>query len=276
MLENLDSFIEKIIDFDSLKSSDKIDLFAYFITIEHKNADFQPIQILEAFKYLKILPYSNISQYLKSNSNAARPKKKKIKFIKTKSGFHLEANFEKELKKSIKDIEVPLISYSVNSESLLWKSSDIPFLNSKMRKNAEFFSKMYYLLYHLENSLRNFLKLRLISIIGSNWEKELLKNVELTKAQSIRKDVSLSEMLPDRGDNILYYCMWDDYGKIIRSYPNIFIRQKEADEVLAHLNSLGKVRNAIAHNTVTIPADYQDELTIFIKKYIKIMKHNDN
>jgi len=46
---------------------------------------------------------------------------------------------------------------------------------------------------------------------------------------------------------------------------------KEADEVLAHLNSLSKIRNAIAHNTATIPKDYQDELTLFLKKYIKIV-----
>lgn len=274
MLESLKSFIEKVEEFHSLKGGEKIDFFAYFITVENKNHEFKATEILDAFKLLKILPYSNIPQYLKNNSNASKPKRKNVKFIKTKTGFHLEANFEKELKKKIKEVEVPFISYFVNPETLLWKPSDIPFLNSKTRKNAEFFSKLYFLLYHLENSLRNFLKTRLISIVGNDWEKDLLQNVDLTKAQSIKKEVSLSEMLPDRGDNILYYCMWDDYGKIIKHYPNVFTRPKEADEVLAHLNSLYKVRNAIAHNTMTIPKDYQDELTIFIKKYIKIMTHN--
>jgi hypothetical protein len=81
-------------------------------------------------------------------------------------------------------------------------------------------------------------------------------------------------MLQDRGDNILFYCMWDDYGKIIKQYPLIFSNSKDCDEVLAHLNSLAKIRNAIAHNTATIPKEYQDELTLFLKKYIKIMKNN--
>ena len=274
MFDELINFIEKVDEFDKLKSGDKIDFFSYFIIVENKAHEFQSTEILEAFKKLKILPYSNIPQYLKDNSNIAKPRKKKVKFIKDKTGYHLEGRFEKELKQKIKEVEVPFINHSINAESLLWKPSDIPFLNNKIRKNAEFFSKLYFLLYHLENSLRNFLKGRLISIIGNDWEKEVLKNVDLTKAQSIKHEVSLSEMLPERGDNILYYCMWDDYGKIIKIYPTIFTRPKEADEVLAHLNSLYKVRNAIAHNTMTIPKDYQDELTIFIKKYIKIMTHN--
>jgi len=146
--------------------------------------------------------------------------------------------------------------------------------DSHLKKSAEFFSKLYFLLYHLENSIRKFLQQGLISILGTDWEKTILQTVDLTKAQVIRKEVSLSEMLPDRGENILYYWMWDDYGKIIRAQPSIFTKPKEADEVLAHLNSLAKIRNAIAHNTLTIPKDYQDELTIFQKKYIKIMTHN--
>jgi hypothetical protein len=68
--------------------------------------------------------------------------------------------------------------------------------------------------------------------------------------------------------------MWDDYGKIIKQYPLVLSNPKDCDEVLAHLNSLAKIRNAIAHNTATIPKEYQDELTLFLKKYIKIMKNN--
>ena len=182
--------------------------------------------------------------------------------------------YEIELQSKIKDKEIDFINFSVNQDSLEWKPSDIPFLNSKIKKNAEFFSKLYFLLYHLENSIRKFLNTRLSSILGSDWEKTLIQTVDLTKATSIRKETNLSEMLQDRGDSILFYCMWDDYGKIIRQYPQIFSNTKECDEVLAHLNSLAKIRNAIAHNTATIPKEYQDELTLFLKKYIKIMKNN--
>lgn len=220
------------------------------------------------------MPYSNVSQYLNDNSNKAKTKKKKVKFIKTKDGFNFLSAYENELKSKIKDKEVDFINFSVNQDSLEWKPSDIPYLNSKIKKNAEFFSKLYFLLYHLENSIRKFLNTRLSSILGSDWEKTLIQTVDLTKATSIRKETNLSEMLQDRGDNILFYCMWDDYGKIIKQYPLIFSNSKDCDEVLAHLNSLAKIRNAIAHNTATIPKEYQDELTLFLKKYIKIMKNN--
>lgn len=274
MLEELSSFIKTVDNFDKLKSSEQIDFLGHFFIYVQKQSSFTPAQIEKAFSTLRILPYSNIPKYLTDNSNKAKAKKKKVKFIKTKDGFHFLSAYETELKSKIKDEEVDFISYSVNHESLGWKPSDIPFLNSKIKKNAEFFSKLYFLLYHLENSIRKFLNLRLSTIIGANWETQLIQNVDLTKAVSIRRETNLSEMLQDRGDSILFYCMWDDYGKIIKKYPQIFSIAKDCDEVLAHLNSLAKIRNAIAHNTATIPKEYQDELTLFLKKYIKIMKNN--
>ncbi len=274
MIDELKSFIKKVDNFDQLKSSEQIDFFAHFFIFELKQENFSPVQIEQAFKLLRLLPYSNIPKYLTDNSNKAKTRKKKIKFLKTKEGFHFVSAFENELKLKIKEEEVPFFEYNVDPDSLEWKPSDIPFINNKIRKNAEFFSKLYFLLYHLENSLRKFLTTRLQSILGNDWDNKLVQNVDLTKAQSIRKETNLSEMLQDRGDSILFYCMWDDYGKILSQYPMIFKVQKDCDEVLAHLNSLAKIRNAIAHNTATIPKEYQDELTLFIKKYIKIIKNN--
>ncbi|HEY8659805.1 MAG TPA: hypothetical protein VIL78_12265, partial [Hanamia sp.] len=270
----LKDFIKTVENFDKLKPSERVDFFAHFFIFIKKQSFFTATQVEKAFNTLRLLPYSNIPQYLTDNSNKSRTKKKKIKFIKTKEGFHFLSAFEEELKLKIKSDEVDFMSFSVNQDSLDWKPSDIPFLNSKIKKNAEFFSKLYFLLYHLENSLRKFLHSRLISILGTDWEKTLIQTVDLTKAVSIRKETNLSEMLQDRGDSILFYCMWDDYGKIIKQYPVIFSNVKDCDEVLAHLNSLAKIRNAIAHNTATIPKEYQDELTLFLKKYIKIMKNN--
>jgi hypothetical protein len=274
MIDDLKLFIKKVENFDQLKPSEQIDFFAHFYIFELKKENFTPIQVEQAFKLLRLLPYSNISKYLTDNSNKAKTKKKKIKFLKTKDGFHFVSSYENELKGKIKEDEVPFFEYSVDPASLEWKPSDIPFLNNKIRKNAEFFSKLYFLLYHLENSLRKFLTSRLQSILGNDWDNQLIQNIDLGKALAIRKETSLSEMLQDRGDSILYYCMWDDYGKILKQYPMIFTVKKDCDEVLAHLNSLAKIRNAIAHNTATIPKEYQEELTLFIKKYIKIMKNN--
>lgn len=274
MIDDLSAFIKTVENFDKLKSSEQIDFFGHFLIYVKKQSFFTPAQVEKVFSELRILPYSNIRKYLTDNSNKAKTKKKKVKFIKTKEGFHFLSAYENELKLKIKDDEVDFISFSVNQEALDWKPSDIPFLNSKIKRNAEFFSKLYFLLYHLENSIRKFLNQRLSSIIGTNWEAELVKKVDLTKAVAIRKETNLSEMLQDRGDSILFYCMWDDYGKILKNYPQIFSIAKDCDEVLAHLNSLAKIRNAIAHNTATIPKEYQDELSLFLKKYIKIMKNN--
>ncbi|ENA1807800.1 HEPN domain-containing protein [Flavobacterium psychrophilum] len=274
MLEELKQFIKKVDKFEQLKSSEQIDFFAHFYIYELKQTSFVSTQIGEAFKLLRLLPYSNIPKYLVDNSDKAKTKKKKIKFLKTKDGFHFVSSFENDLKVKIKEEEIAFFDFVVNNNISELKSSDIPFVNSKIKKNAEFFSKLYFLLYHLENSLRKFLTIRLQSILGNDWDILLTKSVDLSKAQSIRKETNLSEMLQNRGNSILFYCMWDDYGKVLKQYPMIFTIQKDCDEIIAHLNSLAKIRNAIAHNTETISKDYQDELTLFVKKYIKVMKNN--
>ncbi|MNE00046.1 hypothetical protein D3C87_467160 [compost metagenome] len=275
MVDDLKIFISKIDKFNTLKASEKIDFFAHFLVYELKKEYFTSADIKRIFDILRLLPYSNINKYLNDNSNQAKTKKNKIKFIKNKNGYHFVSSFEAELLTNIKDKDEPFINFKINSDELEWKPSNIPFLNSKIKKNADFFSKLYYLLYHLENSIRKFLTIRLNSILGGSWDSILVSNVDLSKAQSIRRETKLSEMLQDRGDSILYYCMWDDYGKIIRNYPEILPNVKYSDEILAHLSSLAKIRNAIAHNTATIPQEYQDELTLFIKKYIKMMKNQN-
>lgn len=274
MLSDLHEYITRIEEFKKLKSSEQIDFFAFYFNIFKNEKVFSSSQISDAFIHLRLQPYSNIPKYLSDNSK--KTKGKVLKYLKTKDGYYLEANFEEELRSKIKlEEDVPFINYRINNDSLTWKPSDIPFINNKIRKNAEFFTTLYYLFYHLENSIRKFLIQRLSSILGENWESQLISLVELSKPLSIRKEVNLTEMLPERGDNILYYCMWDDYAKIILEIPNIFKVDKEKNEVLAHLNSLGKIRNAIAHNASTIPKEYKDELTIFLAKYIKILKNNE-
>jgi len=273
MIDELNSFIQKIENFDKLKSSEQVDFLAYFLIFEHKQLSFTASQIGKLFNDLRQLPYSNIPKYLNDNSIKAKGKKKK--FIKLKDGFHFVSTYENEIAAKIKTDEVQFINFSIDKESLNWKVQDIPFLNSKIKKDADFFVIMYYLLYHLENSIRKFLKQRLSSILGNDWEQKIIQEVELTKAESIRKDTNLSEMIQDRGDSILYYCMWGDYGKILKKYPNIFSNTSDQDEIIAHLNSIEKIRNAIAHNTATIPEEYQDELTVFISKYIRVVKKYD-
>jgi len=272
MIEELKSFTQRIENFENLKKSEQIEFFAYFLVCDQKQEYFTVSQINSLFQQLRLSPHTNISQYLRNGLKKIKGKKNIIKFTEVKEGFHFISSYEKEIAARIKIEEVPFINFTIDKESLNWKPQDIPFLNSKIKKNADFFTKLYFLLYHLENSIRKFLILRLSSILGNTWEQQIIQDVELTKAVSIRNETNLSEMMQDRGDSILYYCMWSDYGKIIRKYPNIFSNPKEQDEIVAHLNSIEKIRNAIAHNTTTIPKDYQEELTMFLKKYIKIIK----
>ena len=144
MIDDLSAFIKTVENFDKLKSSEQIDFFGHFLIYVKKQSFFTPSQVEKAFSELRILPYSNIPKYLTDNSNKAKTKKKKVKFIKTKEGFHFLSAYENELKLKIKDDEVDFISFKVNQEGLDWKPSDIPFLNSKIKKNAEFFSKLYF------------------------------------------------------------------------------------------------------------------------------------
>lgn len=144
MIEELKLFIRKIEDFERLTRAEQIDFFAHFFIFELKGEFFTAAQIKHAFELLRLLPHSNIPRYLNDNSNKTRVKRKKIKFLKTRQGFHFLSAYEIELKEKIKDVEVDFMSFSVTQESLDWKPSDIPFLTSKIKKNAEFFSKLYF------------------------------------------------------------------------------------------------------------------------------------
>jgi len=271
----LEEFTKEIEDFDSLKPASKLEYFALYLQISG-TSEFSSKQIKDCFTKLRQVSYSNISQYLRQNSNKAKPKKKKIKFIQTKIGYLFESTYEKELKATFRTKEDKIINFKVDISSLSWKPSDIPFTNNKIRSNAHFFTKLYFLFYHLENSIRNFLVQRLSKVIGPQWETEIIIKVNLLKAVSIRKEVSLSDMLPKRGDNILYYCLWDDYAKIINEFPQTFKDSNEKNSIVAHLNTATKIRNAIAHNAVTIPKEYQVELTVFLNKFIRVMKNNES
>jgi len=272
---DLNAFVKTINGFDTITAAERVDFFALYFSVVER-LEFTAINIGKAFSDLRLIPYSNINQYLKDNSNKASKKKRQIKFIKTKLGYHLESRYQKDLESQLVSEEQALIDYSIDGTTISWKPSDIPYTNSSMVKNAEFFSKLYYVLYFLENSIRKFFKQRLHSIFGNTWEATLLTRVDLRRASSIRDEVNLSEMLPNRGENILYYCMWDDYGVIMKDIPSILNNSKENDELVAHLNTIAKIRNAIAHNAFTIPPDYKNELTIFINKYIKIVSKHVN
>ncbi len=102
-MKELDTFIEKIDEFEKLSSSSQIDYFAYFLLIEQKNDGFVAKDISECFDHLHLPPYSNIPSYLSSKS-----KGKNKKFIKKNtSRFYLERSFKQTLDTQIGNPKMP-------------------------------------------------------------------------------------------------------------------------------------------------------------------------
>lgn len=84
----LDTFVHQINDFDTFSASKKIDYFVYYHTILKENEGAVAKDIEACFDELKTTKYSNIPQYLKSNTK--KVKGKSAKFILQKGAYHLE------------------------------------------------------------------------------------------------------------------------------------------------------------------------------------------
>lgn len=90
--EELDKFTSNVNDFFNLKSSDQIDYFVYFLTVESNSGTTQATPIRDCFIISEITPYSNISQYLTGN---LKPKEKAYpKFLRIKDGYQLHRNMK--------------------------------------------------------------------------------------------------------------------------------------------------------------------------------------
>lgn len=102
-MKELETFIEKVNDFEQLTSSVRIDIFAYFLQIERKNDGFVAKDISDCFDALHLPPYSNIPSYLSSKS-----KGKNKKFLKKNgSKFYLERTFKLTLDTKIGNPTLP-------------------------------------------------------------------------------------------------------------------------------------------------------------------------
>lgn len=108
-MKALETFIEKVTDFEGLSSSAQIDFFAYFLLIEQKNDGFLAKDITECFNTLHLPPYSNISSYLSSKS-----KGKGKKFLKKNGNrYYLERSFKQSLDNQI---GIPTLPSNVHSD----------------------------------------------------------------------------------------------------------------------------------------------------------------
>jgi len=151
--------------------------------------------------------------------------------------------------------------------------TQIPYLNNKEYKNADFFGSLYFLFYHIEVSMRNFLRSRLNKLYNSKteWEKAIKDTGNFNHAFALRKDIGLQKNYPKRGDDILNYCNWKDYMNVFDINSNIWNKSDELDELKATFRVMYKIRNAIAHNAETITSDDIQAMKVFVKTYIRIM-----
>ena len=108
-MKQLETFIEKIENFDTLTSSSQIDFFAYFLLIEQKNDGFLAKEISECFDALHLPPYSNIPSYLSSKS-----KGKNKKYIKKNGNrYYIERTFKQKIDEQI---GIPTLPSNVHSD----------------------------------------------------------------------------------------------------------------------------------------------------------------
>ena len=84
----IEGFVNEIQDFDKKSSSEKIDFFIYFHTITLANEGVTAKDIEGYFDKLRIQRYSNIRQYLVTNTK--KTKQKSPKYILQKGLYHLE------------------------------------------------------------------------------------------------------------------------------------------------------------------------------------------
>lgn len=97
--EELDKFTSNVKDFFTLKSSDQIDYFVYFLTVESNCPTTQGTPIRECFILSEITPYSNISQYLTINLKAKE--KPYPKFLRIKDGYQLHRSAKSLIEENI-------------------------------------------------------------------------------------------------------------------------------------------------------------------------------
>lgn len=150
-----------------------------------------------------------------------------------------------------------------------FKEGDFTLLSEKYYEISHQYSSYYRLFYLIENSLRKYIKIKLNNKYNNRWASQLKEDVNLKRAEKIMLNTNLNDLFPKRGNDILNYCNWSDYSNIIAKYPDLFPNH---DEIKSHIQSVEKFRNAIAHHATIIDESLEDEIKVFTRKFIKIIK----
>jgi len=191
-----------------------------------------------------------------------------IKQIEFKTDYNVDITESKPIKK----LAEPLKNYVPIQVIENIEAKDIPNITRKEIENSMKFASLYNLFYHLEVSMRNYLRIRLRTVFNETWEQNLKEKEIINHAFGRKSEIEMSEYYQKRGNDVLNYCNWVDYGKIMDVNEDIWDRKTSKNEFIAHLESMYKIRNAIAHNAENLPPDMFKELEVFVIKFVKIFK----
>ncbi len=122
MIVNLDDYTAKIIDFNSLKSSEMIDYFLYYLVNFSGMSNVKSKDVEQCFITLSIPPYSNINKYLLDNSK--KFKGNSPKFLKSNSYYSLTRTRSEFISKNIV-LDTPKVELINSLRSLLPKVVNI-------------------------------------------------------------------------------------------------------------------------------------------------------
>ncbi len=96
---DIEKFTSTVTNFFDLKSTEQLDFFVYFLTIEKQFVTTQATSVRQCFLLADVTPYSNISQYL--NLNTKGKQKQSPRCLRIKDRFQLHRNHKTFLETSI-------------------------------------------------------------------------------------------------------------------------------------------------------------------------------
>lgn len=100
---DLKSFTKQLSDFEDITPADKIDYFAYYLTVEAQMNGFKARDIADCFDQLDLRPYTNIPSYLGKHSKSSGTKK----YLKKKESYFLDSRTKKSINALLNNEQQP-------------------------------------------------------------------------------------------------------------------------------------------------------------------------
>ncbi len=129
-------------------------------------------------------------------------------------------------------------------------ASKVKYLDEDVRDKGIEMSKVYYYLYCLENSIREFIDYRSKLKYGKNYSGHIFISRSIKKKIEQRTENEAKyKYISFRGKNFLFYLDFKELGDIIVNNPYLLESFPDEIWVKAKINEMGNIRNLIAHNS---------------------------